>query len=31
VETTDATVPDSQMTEPIHARLAGRGLLPAEH
>ena len=31
VETTDATVPDNQMTEPIHARLAGRGLLPAEH
>ena len=31
VETTDATVPDNQMTVPIHARLAGRGLLPAEH
>ena len=31
VETTDATVPDSQMTEPVHARLAGRGLLPDEH
>ncbi|MGH3901228.1 MAG: transposase, partial [Pseudonocardiaceae bacterium] len=31
VETTDATVPDNQMTEPIHTRLAGRGLLPAEH
>ena len=31
VETTDATVPDSQMTEPVHARLARRGLLPAEH
>ncbi len=31
VETTDATVPDNQMTEPIHARLAGRALLPAEH
>jgi IS5 family transposase len=31
VETTDATVPDNQMTEPIHARLAGRDLLPAEH
>jgi transposase len=30
-ETTDATVPDSQMTEPARARLAGRGLLPAEH
>jgi transposase len=31
VETTEATVPDSQMTEPIHARLAGRHLLPDEH
>ena len=31
VETTDATVPDNQMTEPVHARLAGRNLLPAEH
>ena len=31
VETTDATVPDAQMTEPIHARLAERGLLPAGH
>jgi IS5 family transposase len=31
VETTDATVPDSQMTAPVHDRLAGRGLLPAEH
>ena len=31
VETTDATVPDNQMTEPIHARLAGRDLLPGEH
>ena len=31
VETTDATVPDNQMTAPVHARLAGRGLLPAEH
>ena len=31
VETTDATVPDNQMTEPIHTRLAGRGLTPAEH
>jgi Transposase DDE domain len=31
VETTDATVPDNQMTEPVHARLAGRGLLPGEH
>jgi hypothetical protein len=31
VETTDATVPDSQMTAPVHARLAGRHLLPDEH
>jgi hypothetical protein len=31
VETTDATVPDSQMTEPVHAHLAGKGLLPGEH
>ena len=31
VETTDPTVPDSQMTAPIHARLAGRHLLPDEH
>jgi transposase len=31
VETTDATVPDSQMTAPVHARLAGRDLRPAEH
>jgi IS5 family transposase len=31
VETTDATVPDSQMTAPIHSRLAGRHLLPDEH
>jgi transposase len=31
VETTDATVPDSQMTAPVHARLTGRGLRPAEH
>jgi IS5 family transposase len=31
VETTDATVPDNQMTEPVQARLAGRGLLPGEH
>ncbi len=29
--TTDATVPDAAMTEPIHAALAGRELLPAEH
>jgi transposase len=31
VETTDATVPDSQMTEPVHDRLARRRLLPGEH
>ncbi|HEY2834033.1 MAG TPA: transposase [Sporichthyaceae bacterium] len=31
VATTDATVPDARMTEKIHATLAGRGLLPAEH
>jgi hypothetical protein len=31
VETTDATVPDAQMTEPIHARLDQRGMLPGEH
>ncbi len=31
VETTDATVPDSQMTEPIHAHLDQRGILPGEH
>jgi Transposase DDE domain len=31
VETTDATVPDAQMTAPIHARLDQRGLLPGEH
>jgi transposase len=31
VATTDATVPDTQMTEPIHAALAGRDLLPGEH
>ena len=31
VETTDATVPGRQMTEPIHAHLAGKGLLPGEH
>ena len=31
VATTDATVPDAAMTEPIHAALAGRQLLPAEH
>jgi transposase len=31
VATTDATVPDARMTEPIHATLAERDLLPAEH
>ena len=31
VATTDATVPDAAMTEPIHAAPAGRELLPAEH
>jgi transposase len=31
VETTDATVPDNQMTETIHAHLAEKGLLPGEH
>jgi hypothetical protein len=31
VATTDATVPDQAMTQPIHRQLAGRGLLPAEH
>jgi transposase len=31
VATTDATVPDAAMTEPIHATLAARNLLPAEH
>ncbi len=31
VETTSATVPDSAMTDTIHAHLAQRGLLPAEH
>jgi hypothetical protein len=31
VATTDATVPDSQMTEKIHQMLAARGLLPDEH
>ncbi|MGH3629561.1 MAG: transposase [Sciscionella sp.] len=31
VQTTDATVPDNQMTAPIHARLAERDLVPAEH
>ncbi|MFB8033441.1 IS1182 family transposase [Streptomyces sp. NPDC056004] len=31
VATTDATVPDVSMTEPVHARLAEAGRLPAEH
>ena len=31
VATTDATVPDAVMTEQIHARLAERDLLPAQH
>jgi transposase len=31
VATTDASVPDSVMTEPIHHDLAQRGLLPDEH
>ncbi len=31
VATTDATVPDARMTDPIHAALARRALLPAEH
>jgi hypothetical protein len=31
VATTDASVPDTVMTEPIHQHLAGRGLLPGEH
>ena len=31
VETTGATVPDSQMTEPVHDRLARRKLPPGEH
>lgn len=31
VATTDATVPDVRMTENIHAALAARALLPAEH
>ena len=31
VATTDATVPDSAMTEPIHDALGRRGLLPGEH
>src|SRR5215204_3765952 len=31
VATTDATVPDVAMTEPIHQMLQRRGLLPGEH
>ncbi len=31
VATTDATVPDAKMTEPIHQHLAQRDLLPGEH
>jgi len=31
VATTDGSVPDTAMTEPIHHDLARRGLLPAEH
>jgi transposase len=31
VATTDATVPDVNMTEPVHQALARRGLLPGEH
>jgi hypothetical protein len=31
VATTDASVPDVAMTEPIHEDLARRGLLPGEH
>lgn len=31
VLTTDATVPDVTMTDPVHQALARRGLLPAEH
>jgi transposase len=31
VATTDATVPDSQMTEPIHDALAARDLAPGRH
>ncbi|PNE34919.1 transposase [Streptomyces eurocidicus] len=31
VATTDATVPDVSMTEPVHARLAEAGRLPGEH
>ena len=31
VATTDTTVPDTAMTEPIHTGLAARGLTPEEH
>jgi hypothetical protein len=31
VATTDASVPDTMMTEPIHQGLAERGVLPGEH
>src|SRR5205809_870494 len=31
VATTDASVPDTVMTEPIHQALADRGVLPGEH
>jgi Transposase DDE domain len=31
VQTTDATVPDTELLDPIHTHLAARGLLPAEH
>ena len=31
VATTDATVPDVEITEPVHHALAARGLLPAVH
>ena len=31
VVTTEATVPDSAMTTPVHQDLAGKDLLPAEH
>ncbi len=31
VATTDATVPDVAMTDPIHQMLEGRGLLPEQH
>lgn len=31
IATTDATVTDAEMTEPVHQMLAARDLLPAEH